>query len=260
VGSTQLYTISGTAGQLLEVAMVARGEDSGLDSYLKLYQGNGTDGELLMENDDGGNSLNSLIRFTLPADGIYTIAASPYGDSSGAYTLRVAPSRVAGGHDGVELGFGDPLGGFAYSNGAVVETKAPTLYHLSPAAIAAIRAGQGEVTFNLTQPLSEDPDFPGGIDPVLELGFETPLGFAAMLRDDDGGGELNSRIAVDLAPLASEGDWLERLRLQATSISESGEFSLAMVAGLQEVVAADYYLEEAAAAVDAAAEAVESID
>jgi len=264
VGGSGLYTFQGTAGQLLEVAMVAQGEESALDSYLRIYQGLGTEGEVLQENDDGGNSLNSLLRVTLPADGIYTIEASPYGDTSGAYTLRVAAARNAVVSDGDQLGFGTPLGGFAMSvSDRVAQEEEGTggaLYRLSAAAIGAIRAGQGEVTFNLTQPLSEDPDFPGGIDPYLELGFETPLGFAAMKTDDDSGGDLNSRIPVDLAPLAADGDWLERLRLRATSIGEAGGFAIDMAAGLQDVVETDYALEAAAAvdaAFDAATEAVE---
>jgi hypothetical protein len=130
---------------------------------------------------------------------------------------------------------------------------AAALYSLSPSLIEAIRGGQGEVTFNLSKPLSEDPDFPGGVDPFLELGFETPLGFAALLTDDDSGGELNSRIPVDLSPMATDGDWLERLRLRATSISDAGGFSIEAVAGKQDVVAPAWE-EYAEAAVDAAAE------
>jgi hypothetical protein len=258
---TEMFTITGTKGQVLEVALIAGDED--LDPMLTLYKGVGSDGEMLTSDDDGGNSLNSLIRYTLPDDGTYTIVAAPYGDSSGAYTLRVAPRREPGAiSDSTVLGFGEALAGFtAAPNYEVAEdggdVHTGVIYSLSPAAIAAIRAGQGEVTFNLSGPQFEDPDFPSGIDPFLELGFETPMGFAAMLSDDDGAGELNSRIATDLSALAADGDWLERLRVRAYSIGGAGEFSVEMVAGKQDLVVPTYedYAEEAAAdAVEAAAD------
>jgi hypothetical protein len=259
---SEMFTITGTKGQVLEVALIAGDED--LDPMLTLYKGVGSDGEMLTSDDDGGNSLNPLIRYTLPADGTYTIVATPYGDSSGAYTLRVAPRREPGAiSDSTVLGFGEALTGFTAAPNYEVaedggeEVHTGVLYSLSPAAIAAIRAGQGEVTFNLSGPQFEDPDFPSGIDPFLELGFETPMGFAAMLSDDDGAGELNSRIATDLSALAADGDWLERLRVRAYSIGGAGEFSVEMVAGKQDLVAPTYdeYVEEAAAdAVEAAVE------
>lgn len=264
VGGSQLFTIQGEKGQLLEVALVTRSKpdeetgEGGLDPYLKLYQGEGTEGEVLQESDDNGTNLNSLIRITLPESGIYTLEASPYGDTAGDFTLRVAAPREMHLDGETQLGFGTPLAGYLNAVGETeVEGEEPpaVTYSLSPAAIAAIRAGQGEVTFNLTKPLSEDPDFPGGVDPVLELGFETPLGFATMKRDDDGGGELNSRIAVDLATIATEGDWLECLRLRATSIGTAGGFSIEMVPGLQELVVPDWDYADAVADEAAAAAA-----
>ncbi|MXO71385.1 hypothetical protein [Alteraurantiacibacter buctensis] len=270
VGGTQLFTIEGRAGQVLEVALVAAQQsdeevtESAFDPYLKLYKGEGIDGELLSENDDNGSNLNSLIRYTLPEDGIYTLEASPYGDTAGEFTLRVAAPRETHVDGETQLAFGAPLAGFvqaAYGELEGDEQPPAAIYSLSPDLIAAIRGGQGEVTFNLTKPLSEDPDFPGGVDPMLELGFETPLGFATMKSDDDSGGELNARIPIDLSAIAADGDWLERLRLRATSIGEAGGFSIEAVPGLQEVVAPswdEYAIEAAAEAVEDAAEAVEN--
>jgi hypothetical protein len=259
VGGSQLFTIQGQKGQLLEVALVAAAvsdeevTESVLDPYLKLYQGEGTDGEVLQESDDNGSNLNSLIRIVLPETGTYTLEAAPYGDTAGDFTLRVAAPRELHVDGETQLSLGAPLAGYAQgaSDPAEGEEAAPAaLYSLSPDLIAAIRGGQSEVTFNLSKPLSEDPDFPGGVDPFLELGFDTPLGFAALLSDDDGAGELNSRIAVDLAAMSADGDWLERLRLRATSISDGGGFSIEAVAGKQEVVVPDWetYAEDAAAA------------
>lgn len=233
-GETRYYTISGTEGQLLEVAAVARGDD--LDPMLALYQGS-VEEEALATDDDGGEGTNSFLRVVLPATGTYTIAVSPYGSSEGPYTLRVAalreytiqaPEQVLGlaerssGH----LGAG-------YEEGAI--EPATITYQLTPEALAAIRAGTGEVTVNMTTPLIEDVDFPGGIDPFLELGFETPLGFASMMTNDDGGEGLNARLAVNLGPVAETGDWLERLRIRAKSIGGGGAFEIELVEGMQEV-------------------------
>ncbi len=245
-GAERLYTISGEEGQLLEVALIARNDD--FDPMLRLYRGEGSEGEELASDDDGGEGLNSLLRFVLPATGTYTIAAAGYGSSEGPFTLRVreqhgyvlqAPEQV--------LGMGETASGYlgaGYVEGS--PDPATITYQLAPEAIAAIRAGAGEVTINMTSPLIEDEDFPSGVDPMLELGFETPLGFASMMSNDDGGEGLNARIALDLGPVAAEGDWLERLRIRASSISGGGAYAIEMVEGLQEV--REPYYEDAAIA------------
>jgi hypothetical protein len=234
-GETRYYEVSGTAGQLLEVALVA--DDDVIDPTLALYSGDNVDGDPLVTDDDGGNGLNSLLRFVLPETGTYTIAVSPYGDSAGRYTLHVgaprdheiqSPQQV--------LGLSDRASGYlgaGYEEGAL--DPATITYQLTPEAIAAIRGGAGEVTFNMTAPVSEDTVFPSTVDPWLELGFETPLGFAGMMQDDDGGEGLNARIALDLTSLARDGDWLERLRVRASSISGGGAYEIELVEGMQPV-------------------------
>ncbi|MFC3100829.1 PPC domain-containing protein [Altererythrobacter lauratis] len=236
-GNPRLYTIRGEAGQLLEVALTARGDD--LDPLLILYKGSGTMGEEVARDDDGGGGLNSLLRIRLPESGTYTIAASAYNASEGQFTLRVAPLRDVAATTGEQaLGFGDPAEGYLTQSayGEVEGEESAVTYRLGAEAIAAIRAGAGEVTINMTTPAFEDSDFPSNIDPFLELGFETPLGYSSVMSDDDGGEGLNARLAVDLRPLAMEGsDWLERLRIRASSIGGGGAFALELVEGLQAV-------------------------
>jgi hypothetical protein len=236
-GNPRYYTISGVEGQLLEVALQAGDEE--IDPFLTLYADTDVEGEVLASDDDGGEGLNSLLRYTLPKAGTYTIAVSGYSDSAGAYTLMVAEQRAP-----VDQAALSPLGlaerATGYLNGLVYSEyseEAPAqsgnMYQLSPSAIAAIRAGAGEVTVDMTMPLIDDSSFPSGVDPFLELGFDTPLGFAPMLTNDDGGEEgLNSRIAVDLAPLAADGDWLERLRIRASTISGGGAYDITISEGL----------------------------
>lgn len=233
-GAEHLFTIEGEKGALLEVALVAG--DDGLDPTLSLFEGRGANGDPVSTNDDGGDGVNSLLRYVFPESGTYTIMAEPFGDSSGSYTLRVAPEREYMVQAPVQvLGLGDRAAGRlgeGYESGSIDPTE--ITYELTAEAIAAIRASNGEVTFNMTTPLFEDENFPSGVDSYLELGFETPLGFASVMSDDDGGEGLNSRIAIDLSPI-SGGDWLERLRLRASSIGSGGDFEVELVEGMQEV-------------------------
>lgn len=238
-GTSHLFTIEGEKGALLEVVLEAG--DDGLDPMLSLFEGRGANGEPMSTNDDGGGGLNSLLRYVLPESGTYTIAAEPYGDSSGSYTLRVAPEREFVVQAPVQvLGLADRAYGRlgeGYESGSIDPSE--ITYQLTGEAIAAIRAGNGEVTFNMTTPLFEDDSFPSNVDSFLELGFETPLGFASLMSDDDGGEGLNARIAIDLTPV-SGGDWLERLRLRASSIGAGGDFEVELVEGMQEVVEDDW--------------------
>ncbi len=242
-GATHLFTITGEEGQLLQVVLNA--EDENLDPYLSLFEGENTSGEPLISNDDGGEGLNSLLRFVLPEDGTYTILAEPFGDSSGAYALNVAPVSYPTIQAPVQvLGLGERVSGRlgeGYQSGSLDPTE--ITYQLTPEAIEAIRNGSGEVTFNMMRPAFEDGPFASTIDAYLELGFKTPLGFASMRTDDDGGEELNARIAINLAPIAEEAGWLERLTIRATSIGNGGAFEIEMVEGLQEIED-DYGYEE----------------
>lgn len=236
-GNPRYYTITGEVGQLLEVALQAGDEE--IDPFLTLYADTDVEGEVLASDDDGGEGLNSLLRYLVPKTGTYTIAVSGYGDSAGAYTLMVAEQRAP-----VDQAALSPLGmaeratgylnGLTYSEYAEDTPPQPgNMYQLSASAIAAIRAGAGEVTVDMTMPLIDDSSFPSGVDPFLELGFETPLGFAPMQSNDDGGEEgLNARIAVDLTPLAADGDWLERLRIRASTVSGGGAYDIMISEGL----------------------------
>jgi hypothetical protein len=90
------YTFSGQEGD----TVIIRLNSSDFDSYLRLSDAGGE----LMSNDDGGGNLNSLIGpYALPATGTYTIAASSLSESAtGGYTLaleRVELNMVAYGDE-----------------------------------------------------------------------------------------------------------------------------------------------------------------
>jgi hypothetical protein len=80
------YYFSGVSGRSISIHM--NKIDSGLDSYLELYNEAGVK---VAENDDGGGDRNAWIVYTLPAGGTYRILARSFDlDSSGRYNLSLS--------------------------------------------------------------------------------------------------------------------------------------------------------------------------
>lgn len=80
------YTYRATAGERL----VIRVSSEELDSYVFIGRGQGEAFELLSENDDDGEDLDSLLEFQVPAAGEYVIRVSTAApDQTGPYVLRV---------------------------------------------------------------------------------------------------------------------------------------------------------------------------
>ncbi|MDX2076821.1 MAG: PPC domain-containing protein, partial [bacterium] len=87
----QVYTFTGTAGQLVNISM--NKVLGNLDTLLILFDSAGT---IIADNDDVNSPVdtNSAISTRLPSDGTYTVFASRYGKNvggtEGTYTLLVA--------------------------------------------------------------------------------------------------------------------------------------------------------------------------
>ena len=246
-GEENLYTFRGTAGQTLEVAMIA--SDDELDPYLELRN---AQGETVATNDDSNGTLNSRISHTFADSGTYTIVATGFGDSTGGYTLHVRGQRQVAAQLPLQvIGLADEATGEVGSSWGSEEGLALTHidYQLSDAAKAAIMAGNGEVTIRMTANADEDPVFGSALDPMVELGFETPLGFAVVDSDDDGAGDLNSLLPVDLGAIAGSPELLDMLRIRAQGFGGSaGAYTLVINEGLEARV---YEAWEAEAAVEA---------
>ncbi|WP_137679584.1 hypothetical protein [Aurantiacibacter suaedae] len=249
-GEEHLFTFAGEEGLLLEVAMVADTDiGNELDPYLALRDASG---QTVAENDDGGSDLNALLRYVMMSDEAYTIVASGLGDSVGGYTLRVGPRREPVVQAPLQVLSIDDTAtgrvGAGYENGDL--DPASIMYQLSDSALAAIRnGGSGEITVRMTKAVSDDPDFANGLDPYLELGFDTPLGFAVVQTDDDGAGDLNAMIPVDLSTLAENTELLDVLRIRVSGFGESsGDYVLTVTEGL-DPIDAEYedYLESSRA-------------
>ncbi len=87
-GAGDLWTFEGSAGQTVVIDM-REDKDSGLDPLVLLY---GPDNTLIASDDDGGDAgFDSLLEFELPAGGTYTLVATSFGSSGGAYTLIIRP-------------------------------------------------------------------------------------------------------------------------------------------------------------------------
>lgn len=80
-------TFSASGGEAVRISMT-----SSLDTYLILE---GPNGDLVVENDDGGEGYDSEVALELPSAGEYTIWATTYsGDATGRYTLSVESVNV----------------------------------------------------------------------------------------------------------------------------------------------------------------------
>lgn len=79
----KVHAVEFKAGKVYVIDLISQQ----FDCYLLLQDAKGT---ILDQNDDGGDNLNSRIRFTAPADGTFRLVATSFNGQNGAYTLRVA--------------------------------------------------------------------------------------------------------------------------------------------------------------------------
>jgi hypothetical protein len=208
-GEEQLFRVAAVQGQAWEFALAAPA-GSALDPFLQVLDASG---EPIESDDDGGEGLNALLHFTAPRAATYTVRASGLGSSAGGYVFTAATvgDRPPAGIE--SLDFGRPARGRLGGRG---ETR---LYRLSPAASAAISNGLAAAAIEMTAADSE-------LDPLVEVGFQTPLGFSAVRSDDDGGGGLNARLVLDFAEFAAEADWLDRFRIRASRAMGEGDYEI----------------------------------
>ena len=226
------FTFAGEAGQVLDVVLLAD-EGSELDPFLELKDDTG---EVIASNDDSGGGLNARLRHVMQDDQTYTIVAKAYGSSSGEYTLRVAERREAVVQEPLQIigigGTAEGRLGEGLENGGTEPVFIE--YQFDDAAIAAITAGGGQITIHMDKGADEDPAFGNALDPFIQLGFDTPLGFAAVGSDDDSGGDLGAMLPIDLSSLAADPTLLGRLRIRAQAYSgSSGNYVLRVTEGME---------------------------
>ena len=213
----QLFRFAGQRGQLWDIALAAA-PGSELDPALQVFSGEVAGGEAVMQDDDGGGGLNARTRFLVPETGTYTVRAYAVGTTEGDFGLSVGRSAaaLAASVKTVELG--------QAVSGTLEEGTDEHVYRFSERARRAIAAGDGALVIELSR--AGDAEEGGTVlDPMLEVGFETPLGFTSLLSDDDGGGDTNARLVLDASTLT--GPWLEALRIKARAFDQSaGDYAL----------------------------------
>lgn len=193
---TDDYSFNGTAGEIVEIRM-NKASGSSLDSYLELRGPN----NYLASDDDGGGSLNSFLRRTLPASGQYTIRTRGYGSSTGAYTISLTKSTSCGGDcegDPRWIAFGQT------TNGTINPNSDRDTYYFSGTSGRVI-----SIQLNKTS---------GALDPYLELW--SPSGVKLKVNDD-GGGSTNSLL---VHTLPSNGTY--RIIARSWNTSSSGTYSI----------------------------------
>lgn len=217
-GDEQLFRFAGERGQLWDLALAA-GPGSSLDPALQVFAGEVAGGTPLGQNDDA-SGLNARLRFLVPADGAYTVRAYAVGQSEGAFALSAGRSEGALTTAVEELELGRAATG-------TLDGSGDRVYRLSQSARTAIAAGAGPLVVALRRVQT---DAEGGLDAILDIGFETPLGFSSLLTDDDGGGEMNARLVFDASDL--DPTWLEALRIKARAFQQTaGDYQLTVSEG-----------------------------
>lgn len=203
----QLFQFRAERGQLWTLAMTRSG-NSDLDPMLEIFAGDDPSGEALASDDDGGGGLDARVRFLVPQTGDYVVRASGVSASAGDFTLSAGSSQAASAAPRViELG--------RAAAGTLGGDTPEQFYRLGDRARAALAASPGPLVIDLRHS-GEGED---ALDPVLEIGFETPLGFSSLLSDDDSGGNTDARLVLDASTLGPM--WLESLRIKAGAFNES---------------------------------------
>ena len=217
-GDEQLFRFTGQRGQLWDLALSAA-PGSELDPALQVFAGEVAGGEALGSDDDGGGGLNARLRFLVPETGTYTVRAYTIGQSEGAFAFTAGRTAAALAAAVREIGLGEAV------TGTLGGSSGEQVFRLSQRARRAIASGDGTLVIALDRAGDAEEGSDTVLDPMLEVGFETPLGFSSLLSDDDGGEDANARLVFDASEL--DATWLEALRIKAKPFQESeGHFAL----------------------------------
>jgi len=205
-----LFTFTGRRGEAWSITLVAGDAegDQAADPMIELFPGEGTERASLFTDDDSGGGLNSRIVAELPEDGTYTVRVSSL-SSSGRARLAVAKITLEPAPVG-NLAYGSPTRATfdldsPFIAGESARRLVPyALYRLPASPDPRTLAGETIVIRATSE----------GLDSYLEVGIDTPLGFATALANDDTD-SLNPRLTLDPAKFAGGGaDWWDKLRIR----------------------------------------------
>ena len=219
-GDEQLFRFRGERGQLWDLSLAAP-PGSSLDPALQVFAGELASGGAVGEDDDGGGGLNARLRFLVPETGTYTVRAYGIGQTEGAFAFSAGRTAAVPAAAVKEVELGSP------ATGTLAPGAGEQVFRLSQRARRAIAGGSKALVIDLRRVGEAVEGSDTALDPVLDIGFETPLGFASLLSDDDSGGNSNARLAFDASEL--DATWLAALRIKARAYQETtGDYELAV--------------------------------
>ena len=222
-----LFTFTGRAGEAWSITLAAAesdSEDDGADPMLELFHGEGSASPSLGSDDDSGGGLNSRIVTELPEDGTYTVKVSSL-SSKGSAQLTVAKMTLRPA----------PVGNLAYGTASTVSFTPDSpfvvgesarrlvpyaMFSLPASPAPGAMAGRGQTI--VIRATSE------GLDPYLEVGLDTPLGFATVLSNDDAD-NLDARLVLDPAKFGAgeAAEWWSKLRIRVSApVGSTGDVEL----------------------------------
>lgn len=213
------FTFAGSRGEAWVITLTAEssGGDEAVDPMIELFPGEGSSRAALFSDDDSGGGLNARIVAELPEDGTYTVRVS---NLSGGGSARLVVSKMALRPAPIgNLGYDTPItASFTpdspFTVGETMRRMVPYALYRLPATPAP-RAMAGET---IVIRASSD-----GLDPYLEVGVDTPLGFATILSNDDADG-LNAVLRLDPAKVGNDADLWNRLRIRVSApVGSTGE-------------------------------------
>ena len=141
-GDQDFFSITASSSGVLTISLAA-GASSGLDTYLYLYN---SDKVLILEDDDSGSGLNSLISINVLTGQTYYLQASGFGSSTGAYTISASISAA----DDHANQAGESATRMVVSNNAVSNT-AGTINPSTDNDVFLFKAtADGSITINVT--------------------------------------------------------------------------------------------------------------
>lgn len=218
-----LFTYQGQTGEILIFRMNAAA-DGGLDPYLEVGRNQEWGYEPWASDDDGGASetgpLDSRVVFRIPEDGEYQVRAMGLTEGSvGGFSVSVEPYPQPAAPRPTRIRVGDTVEG-AFDEGEIINDNLQ-IYDVYSLRVTAGR----ETTINL-RANDVDGDGYADFDAFLELGEQTPAGWAVALVDDDSGADetgLHSRLTF--TPAAS-GTMV--LRVMALGQLQTGTYTLSV--------------------------------
>ncbi len=194
-GDRDDYYFDGSAGQAITVRMDKR--DSGIDSYVELYN---PDGSLLGQDDDRGGNGNARLAITLRQNGRHKIIAREYGSGTGGYRLSLSRESTADPDDNRWIAFGNTL------QGTISPNDDRDWYYFS-----GISGRSVNIHMNKAD---------SGLDSYLELYNEAGVKVA---ENDDGGGDRNAWIVYTLP---TGGTY--RILARSYGLGSSGRYNLSI--------------------------------